>query len=358
VRSYIATSTEGGPDVAVDLGTANTLVYVRGRGIVLFEPSVVAIDQRTDEVVAVGTEAKRMLGRTPAYIVATRPLSDGRIRDVGIAQQLLRHFLQRAHSVRWGRPRVVVCVPSGLTSLERAAVVEATFQAGARATALIEEPMAAAIGAGMPVKEATASLVVDVGGGTTEVALIALGGVVVGRSVRVGGDLLDEVIAGYVRQRYGFAVGTQTAEQIKMQAGSAHPSSPPSSSEVRGRDIADGKGRTIMLGSDELRPILEPVLAQISAVVAETLEQTPPELAADLTERGLTLAGGGALLPGLDARIAAETFLRVEVAPDPLTSVALGAGLALEHGLAIDASPSRISRRRRGLRPGRRGLIA
>jgi rod shape-determining protein MreB and related proteins len=344
-----------GPDVAVDLGTANTLVYVRGRGVVLFEPSVVAVDERTGRVCAVGAEAKRMLGRTPAHITATRPLADGRISEVEVAQQMLRHFLARAHPVRWGRPRVVVCIPSGLTGVERAAVAEATYQAGARAAALIEEPMAAALGAGLPVAEPEASLVVDVGGGTSEMAVIALGGVVAGGSIRVGGDALDEAIAGYIRQRYNFVVGAQSAEQLKLQVGSAWPRSAVGEAEAHGRHLASGKASTVRLEPDEMLPVLEPALAQICEAVSATLEATPPELAADLIPRGITLAGGGALLPGLDQRLGHATGLPVRLAESPLTCVVLGAGSALDSLLARPV-PAGLRAGRRAARSRRRRL--
>jgi rod shape-determining protein MreB len=337
-----------GPDVAVDLGTANTLVYVRGRGIVVFEPSVVAIDERTGRVCAVGAEAKRMIGRTPAHITATRPLADGRIREIDVAQQMLHQFLARAHHARWGRPRVVVCIPSGLTGVERAAVAEATYQAGARAAALIEEPMAAAIGAGLPVAEPSASLMVDVGGGTSEMAVIALGGVVAGGSIRVGGDTLDEAIAGHIRRRYNFVVGAQSAEQLKLQVGCAWPGSVASQTEAHGRHLASGKASTVRLDPDEVLPILEPALAQICEAVSATLEATPPELSADLVNRGITLAGGGALLPGLDRRLSATTGLPVSLAESPLTCVVMGAGQALESLLAHPAAPGLRGKRRAG----------
>jgi rod shape-determining protein MreB len=319
---------------------------VRGRGIVLFEPSVVAIDERTERVCAVGAEAKRMLGRTPAHITATRPLADGRIREIDVAQQMLRQFLARAHPARWGRPRVVVCIPSGLTGVERAAVAEATYQAGARTAALIEEPMAAAIGAGLPVSEPSASLMVDVGGGTSEMAVIALGGVVAGGSIRVGGDTLDEAIAAYIRRRYNFVVGAQSAEQLKLQVGSAWPGSVASEAEAHGRHLATGKASTVRLEPDEVLPVLEPALAQICEAVSATLEATPPELSADLVAQGITLAGGGALLPGLDLRLQAATGLPVRLADSPLTCVVMGAGSALEGLLAHPAQPGLRSRRR------------
>jgi rod shape-determining protein MreB len=317
-------------DLAVDLGTANTLVYTRGRGVVITEPSVVAVEERSGDVVAVGAQARRMLGRTPATITATRPLRDGVIRDVGVTQQMLRHFIGRALAGRRARPRVMVCVPSGLTKLERRAVLQAAGEAGARRALLIEEPMAAAIGTGLPVHEPAGNLIVDVGGGTTEVAVIALGGIVASRSIRVGGDTLDEALVAHVRREHNFVIGAQTAEALKFRVGSAHPSAALSPAEVRGRDLTDGIPRTVMLHPDEVRPVLEPAVAQVVAAVVETLEETPPELAADVISHGLMLAGGGALLPGMDERLRQETGLAVHVADSPLTCVAVGAGMALD----------------------------
>lgn len=327
-------------DLAVDLGTANTLVYMRGRGVVLSEPSVVAVEERTGDVVAVGVHARRMLGRTPGTITATRPLRDGVIRELGVAQQMLRHFIQRSLSGRRARPRVMVCVPSGLTKLERRAVLEAADQAGARQALLIEEPMAAAIGSGMDVAEPVGHLIVDVGGGTTEVAVIALGGIVASRSIRVGGDTLDEALIAHVRRQHNFAIGLQTAEDLKMRIGSALAGAVREPAEVRGRDLTQGVPRTVLLDPEEVRPVLEPAIAQTVAAVFETLGETPPELAADVMSHGLMLAGGGALLPGLAERLKLETGLPVHIADSPLTCVATGAGMALEPALRANRRSS------------------
>ncbi|MGB1583761.1 MAG: rod shape-determining protein, partial [Solirubrobacterales bacterium] len=282
----------GGRDMAVDLGTANTLVYVRGRGIVLSEPSVVAIDSQTHDVHAVGVEAKRMLGRTPGSITAIRPLKDGVIADFDVTEQMLRHFIQKVHQSRWAHPRVVVCVPSGVTGVEKRAVEEACLSAGARQAYLIEEPMAAAIGAGLPVSEPTGSMIVDIGGGTSEVAVISLGGIVTSQSVRVGGDELDEAIVNYVKREYKLMIGQQTAEEVKLEIGSAHPVGDEVQAEIRGRDLVTGLPKTIVLTSEEVaRALNEPVAAIIDSIRV-TLDQTPPELASDIMDRGIMLAGG------------------------------------------------------------------
>src|SRR5206468_6566786 len=286
----------GGRDMAVDLGTANTLVYVRGRGIVLSEPSVVAIDSRTGEVHAVGIEAKRMLGRTPGTIRAIRPLKDGVIADFDITEEMLRHFIQRVHQNRFAHPRVVVCVPSGVTGVEKRAVEEACLSAGARQAYLIEEPMAAAIGAGLPVGEPTGSMVLDVGGGTSEVAVISLGGIVVSESIRIGGDEQDDAIVNYCKHEHKLLIGQQTAEEVKLEIGSAAPLPEEVTTEIRGRDMVTGLPKTIMLTSAEVRSALEEPINQIVAAVKDTLDRTPPELAGDIMDRGITLAGGGALL--------------------------------------------------------------
>ncbi len=290
----------GGRDMAVDLGTANTLVYVRGRGIVLSEPSVVAIDSRTGEVHAVGIEAKRMLGRTPGTISAIRPLKDGVIADFDVTEEMLRHFIQKVHQNRWAHPRVVVCVPSGVTGVEKRAVEEACLSAGARQAYLIEEPMAAAIGAGLPVGEPTGSMVVDIGGGTSEVAVISLGGIVVSQSIRIGGDELDEAIINYAKREYKLLIGQQTAEEVKLEIGSAYPMEEEVQAEIRGRDMVSGLPKTVVLTSEEIRQALEEPLSQIIDAVKETLDRTPPELASDIMDRGIMLAGGGSLLLGLD----------------------------------------------------------
>jgi rod shape-determining protein MreB and related proteins len=337
----------GGRDMAVDLGTANTLVYVRGRGIVLSEPSVVAIDSRTGEVHAVGIEAKRMLGRTPGTIQAIRPLKDGVIADFDVTEEMLRHFIQKVHPSRWAHPRVVVCVPSGVTGVEKRAVEEATLSAGARTAYLIEEPMAAAIGAGLPVGEPTGSMVVDIGGGTSEVAVISLGGIVVSQSIRVGGDEMDEAIINYAKKEYKLLIGQQTAEELKLEIGSACPMSEEPQAEIRGRDMVAGLPKTVVLTSEEIRRALEEPLNQIIDAVKETLDRTPPELASDIMDRGIMLAGGGSLLQGLDERLREETQMPAHLAESPLTCVAVGSGRSLEEFEAIH-------RANRGSRNGRR----
>ncbi len=328
----------GGRDMAVDLGTANTLVYVRGRGIVLSEPSVVAIDQRTGDVHAVGVEAKRMLGRTPGSISAIRPLKDGVIADFDVTEQMLRHFIQKVHQHRFAHPRVVVCVPSGVTGVEKRAVEEATLSAGARQAYLIEEPMAAAIGAGLPVAEPTGNMIVDIGGGTTEVAVISLGGIVVSQSLRVGGDEMDEAIVNHIKKDYKLLVGQQTAEEIKLEIGSAHPLQEEVQAEVRGRDMLTGLPKTVVISSDEIRRALDEPTSQIVDAIKSTLDKTPPELAADIMDRGIVLAGGGALLQGLDERLRHETQMPVHLAESPLTCVAVGSGRSLEEFEAIHRS--------------------
>jgi rod shape-determining protein MreB and related proteins len=320
----------GGRDMAVDLGTANTLVYVRGRGIVLSEPSVVAIDSRTGEVHAVGIEAKRMLGRTPGTISAIRPLKDGVIADFDVTEEMLRHFIQKVHQSRFAHPRVVVCVPSGVTGVEKRAVEEACLSAGARQAYLIEEPMAAAIGAGLPVGEPTGSMVVDIGGGTSEVAVISLGGIVVSQSIRIGGDELDEAIINYAKREYKLLIGQQTAEELKLEIGSAFPMAEELQAEIRGRDMVSGLPKTIVLTSEEIRSALEEPLSQIVDAIKVTLDRTPPELASDIMDRGIVLAGGGALLQGLADRVRDETQIPTHLAESPLTCVAVGSGRSLE----------------------------
>jgi rod shape-determining protein MreB and related proteins len=336
--------------MAVDLGTANTLVYVRGRGIVLSEPSVVAIDQRTGDVHAVGIEAKRMLGRTPGDIQAIRPLKDGVIADFDVTEQMLRHFIQKVHQNRWAHPRVVVCVPSGVTGVEKRAVEEATYSAGARQAYLIEEPMAAAIGAGLPVSEPTGNMIVDIGGGTTEVAVISLGGIVVSQSIRVGGDELDEAIIEHVKREYKLMIGSQTAEEVKLEIGSAHELPEEVEAEIRGRDLVSGLPKTVVLSSAEVRTALEVPLSQIIDAVKQTLDKTPPELASDIMDRGIVLAGGGALLQRLNERIRAETQMPVHLAESPLTCVAVGSGRSLEEFDAIHRANQSYARRRNGRR--------
>ena len=332
--------------MAVDLGTANTLVYVRGRGIVLSEPSVVAIDQRTNEVHAVGIEAKRMLGRTPGNITAIRPLKDGVIADFDVTEQMLRHFIQKVHQNRWAHPRVVVCVPSGVTGVEKRAVEEATLSAGARQAYLIEEPMAAAIGAGLPVAEPTGNMVVDIGGGTTKVAVISLGGIVVAQSIRVGGDEMDEAIINWVKREYKLMIGSQTSEEVKLEIGSAYPLPEEVQAEIRGRDMITGLPKTVVLSSEEVREALEEPVSQIVDAVKSTLDKTPPELASDIMDRGIMLAGGGALLQGLDERLRRETEMPIHVAESPLTCVAVGSGRSLEEFEVMRRSSKGRSRRR------------
>jgi rod shape-determining protein MreB len=336
----------GSRDMAVDLGTANTLVYVRGRGIVLSEPSVVAIDTRSGEVHAVGVEAKRMLGRTPGSISAIRPLKDGVIADFDVTEQMLRHFIQKVHQHRFAHPRVVVCVPSGVTGVERRAVEEATLSAGARQAYLIEEPMAAAIGAGLPIAEPAGNMIVDVGGGTSEVAVISLGGIVCSQSLRVGGDEMDESIVNHVKKEYKLLIGQQTAEEIKLEIGSAYPMKDELKAEVRGRDMLTGLPKTVIMSSDEVRHALEDPVGQIIDAIRQTLDKTPPELAADIMDRGVMLAGGGALLTGLDERLRHETHMPVHVADSPLTCVAVGSGKSLEEFEVIHRSQRNRGRNR------------
>ncbi|MCX6409248.1 MAG: rod shape-determining protein [Actinobacteria bacterium] len=337
----------GGRDMAVDLGTANTLVYVKGRGIVLSEPSVVAIDQRTGDVHAVGIEAKRMLGRTPGNITAIRPLKDGVIADFDVTEQMLRHFIQKVHQNRWAHPRVVVCVPSGVTGVEKRAVEEATLSAGARQAYLIEEPMAAAIGAGLPVGEPTGNMIVDIGGGTTEVAVISLGGIVVAQSIRVGGDELDEAIVNYVKRERKLLIGSQTAEEVKLEIGSAYKLKDEMKAEVRGRDMISGLPKTVVLTSEQVREALEEPVGQIVAAVRATLDRTPPELASDIMDRGIVMAGGGSLLNGLADRLRAETEMPIHLADSPLTCVAVGSGRSLEEFEVMRRSANSTRRSRR-----------
>jgi rod shape-determining protein MreB len=319
-----------GRDMAVDLGTANTLVYVRGLGVVLNEPSVVAVNVKDGRPLAVGAEAKRMIGRTPSHIQAIRPLKDGVIADFEICEKMIRYFIQRVQQRRFAKPRMVMCVPSGITGVEQRAVMEAAEYAGARKAYIIEEPMAAAIGAGLPVHEPTGNMVVDIGGGTTEVAVISLGGIVTSQSVRIGGDELDEAIISYIKKEYSLALGERTAEEIKIALGSAFPLEEELHAEVRGRDLVTGLPKTIVVSTEEIRKAIdEPVSAIIDAVKI-TLDKTPPELAADIMEQGIVLTGGGALLRGLDARLQEETDVRIVVARDPLSCVVIGAGQCLE----------------------------
>jgi rod shape-determining protein MreB len=317
-------------DMAIDLGTANTVVYVRGRGIVLSEPSVVAIDERTGEVHAVGSEAQMMIGRTPASISADRPLRHGVIADFEVTEAMLRRFMDKVLSSRFSRPRLVMCAPSGVTEVERRAVEEASLSAGAREVHLIEESLAAAIGAGLPIAEPVGRMVVDIGGGTSEVAVISLGGLVVSRSLRVGGYDMDEAITNHIRNEHRMAIGSQSAEAIKLAIAAATPQADELVAEVRGRDLMSGLPREIQLSGDEVSSAIASPLADILEAVHAALEETPPELAADITKEGILLAGGGALLRGLEERLEAETGMPVRVADAPLECVALGAGQSLE----------------------------
>ena len=319
-------------DMAVDLGTANTLVYVKGEGIVLNEPSIVAIHQADNTVLAVGKEAKAMLGRTPGNIVAIRPLKDGVIADFDVTEKMLGYFIRRVHKRRaLVRPRIVIGVPSGITQVEKRAVRDSAMQAGAREVYLIEEPMAAAIGAGMPITEPGGNMIVDIGGGTTEVAVISLSGIVYSRSVRIAGDEMDEAIVQYIRKNYNLLVGERRAEEIKIKLGSAYPiDGDRRTVEVKGRDLIDGIPKTIVIGDDEIREALrEPIMTIVDAV-RTALERTPPELAADIVDKGIVVTGGGALLKGLDLLLRQETNLPITIADDPLSCVALGTGKVLD----------------------------
>jgi rod shape-determining protein MreB len=318
--------------MAIDLGTANTLVYVKGQGIVLNEPSIVAIHQPDNTVLAVGKEAKAMLGRTPENIVAIRPLKDGVIADFDVTEKMLGYFIRRVHNRRTlVRPRIVIGVPSGITQVEKRAVRDSAMQAGAREVYLIAEPMAAAIGAGMPITEPGGNMIVDIGGGTTEVAVISLSGIVYSRSVRIAGDEMDEAIVQYIRKNYNLLVGERRAEDIKIKLGSAYPTGGERRTvEVKGRDLIDGIPKTIVIGDDEIREALRETIMTIVDACRTALERTPPELAADIVDKGIVLTGGGALMRGLDLLLRQETNLPITVADDPLSSVALGTGKVLE----------------------------
>ncbi|MFV0421489.1 rod shape-determining protein [Oleidesulfovibrio sp.] len=322
-------------DLAIDLGTANTCVYVKGQGIVLREPSVVAVkkDNRGGNVVlAVGQDAKRMLGRTPGNIQAIRPMKDGVIADFEITEAMLRHFISKVHnSRRLVRPRIIICVPTGITQVEKRAVKESAQSAGAREVYLIEEPMAAAIGANLPIQEPTSNMVVDIGGGTTEVAVISLSGVVYSRSVRVGGDKMDEAIMTHVKRKYNMLIGESTSEEIKIKTGSAYPMDPEQQLEVKGRDLVTGIPQNITITSEEVRKAISEQVDSIVQAVRVALEQTPPELAADIVDRGIVLTGGGALLKGLDQLLREETSLPITVVDDPLSTVVVGTGKALDN---------------------------
>jgi len=316
-----------GRDIAIDLGTANTLIYVRGQGVVLNEPSVVALDVSDGKPVAVGHEAKRMMGRTPGHIRAVRPLKDGVIADFDVCEKMLRYFIQKVHSSRWSKPRMLICVPSGITGVEQRAVQDAAEYAGARKPVhIIEEPMAAAIGADLAVHEPSGNMIVDIGGGTTEVAVISLGGIVTAQSLRI-----DEALLAYLKKEFSLAVGERTAEEIKIQMGSAWPFEEEMTADIRGRDLISGLPRTISLSTDQVREaIAEPVAAIVDAV-RTTLDKTPPELAADIMHQGITITGGGALLAGIDRRLAHETGMPINIANEPLYSVVIGSGRALEN---------------------------
>ncbi|MBI5166808.1 MAG: rod shape-determining protein [candidate division NC10 bacterium] len=318
-------------DLAVDLGTASTLIYVRGKGIVLCEPSVVAIKKGSNTVLKVGKEAKEMLGRTPGNIVAIRPMKDGVIADFDVTEQMIRHFIVKIHNRKaLVRPRIIIGVPSGITQVEKRAIRDSAEQAGAREVYLIEEPMAAAIGAGLPVQEPSGNMIVDIGGGTTEVAVISLSGIVNSQTVRIAGDEMDEAIIQYLKRKYNLLIGERTAENIKIQIGSAYPFDEPRKMEVKGRDLVDGLPKTLTINDSDIREALHDVIYAIVDTVKSTLERTPPELAADIAEKGIVLAGGGSLLHGLDTLLSLETHLKVRVAEDPLSCAVLGTGKALE----------------------------
>ena len=318
-------------DVGIDLGTANTLVYMKGKGIIMREPSVVAVDTKTDEVRCVGGEAKAVIGRTPGSIVAVRPLKDGVIADFDITANMLENFLKKAcGNSMFSRPRVVICIPSGVTEVERRAVREATLKAGARQVSVIEEPMAAAIGAGLPISEPTGSMIVDIGGGTAEIAVISLGGIVASRSVRMAGDMFDQAIIAFIKRKYNLLIGERTAEQIKIEIGSAYPMDPEMTMEIKGRNLVDGLPKNVTIHADEVREALADSVMIVVDAIKDTLEKTPPELAADIIDRGIMLTGGGALLRGLDKLVAQETGIPVHVAERPLDCVVEGTGKSLE----------------------------
>ncbi len=321
-------------DIGIDLGTANTLVYMRGKGIVMREPSVVAVDVKKDEVLAVGSEAKEMIGRTPGSISAVRPLKDGVIADFEVTSAMLRYFIKRAlKSTLFNRPRLIVCIPSGVTEVERRAVDESARAAGAREVELIEEPMAAAIGAGLHVEEAAGCMVVDIGGGTSEVAVISLGDIVIAQSVRVAGDDFDDAIISYVKKKYNLLIGERTAEDLKIKLGSAFPYEEETTMEVKGRNLVDGLPKNIVISAEEVREALADPVGSIVDAIKSTLERTPPELSADIIDNGIMLTGGGALLRGLDQLINRETGMPVHIAEDPLDCVVNGTGKCLDIGV-------------------------
>ncbi len=318
-------------DLAIDLGTANTLIYAKGKGIVLSEPSVVAVKKGTSQVLKVGREAKEMVGRTPASIVAVRPLQDGVIADFDLTEQMIRAFIVRIHNRKaLVRPRIVIGVPSGITQVEKRAIRDSAEQAGAREVYLIEEPMAAAIGANLPVQEPSGNMVVDIGGGTTEVAVISLSGMVYSHSIRIAGDEMDEAVIQYLKRKYNLLVGERTAETIKIQAGSAYPFNEPRKMDIKGRDLMDGIPKTLTVTDSDIREALHDPIYAILDAVKTALERTPPELAADIADKGIVMTGGGSLLHGLDTLIGLETHLKVTIAEDPLSCVVLGAGKVLD----------------------------
>ncbi len=320
-----------GRDMGIDLGTANTLVYVKNKGIVLEEPSIVAIEKNKNRILAVGREAKRMIGRTPGNIVAIRPLKDGVIADFETTEKMLRYFIQKVHkNVTFARPRIVICVPSGITPVEKKAVLEATEQAGARSAYIIEEPLAAAIGANLPIDEPTGSMIVDVGGGTSEVAVISLGGIVASQSLRIGGDEMDEAIIYYLKKEHNLLIGERTAENVKMEIGSAFPLENEEKMEINGRDLVTGLPKTIIITSQQIRKALEKPVGDIVNSIVEVLDETPPELSSDIMKRGIYMAGGGSLLKGLTERISRETHCPVYMTEEPLAAVAVGAGKCVE----------------------------
>ena len=328
-------------DVAIDLGTANTLIYVKGKGIVIREPSVVAIDRYSGKIVAVGSEANHMIGRTPDNIIVIRPMKDGVIADFDITQAMIKHFIRKANVVGIMKPRVVVCIPSGITEVERRAVEEAVMQAGAKEVALIEEPMAAAIGAGLPVNRATGSMVMDIGGGTTEVAVISMGGIVSSRSIRIAGDAFDTAIINYLKKNVEINVGDKMAEEIKFAIGSAYEEDDDEVFEVRGRDVRTGLPKTVQIRESQIREAMNENMREILEAVKLTLEHTPPELAADVMERGIMLTGGGALIKGLDRLLTTVTKIPAHVAEYPLDCVAVGTGKALDNIKALLERPKR-----------------
>jgi rod shape-determining protein MreB and related proteins len=320
-------------DIGIDLGTANTLVYVKGKGIVINEPSVVAINQRTKQILAIGQEAQRMVGRTPTHIVATRPLVDGVISDFEVTEQMLRYFIDKVHHHTYSflrRPRVVIGIPSGVTEVEKRAVIDAAVNAGARQAFLIEEPMAASIGARLPVQEAQGSMIVDIGGGTSEIAVLSLGGVVIARSIRIAGDEMNENITQYARDNFNLLVGPRSAEEVKIKIGSAYPLAEPMFTPLRGRDLVTGLPKEISLSDTHVREALSPSVKVIVNNIKNVIEEIPPEIISDIMTRGIILAGGGALLRGLDTLVAEETQMPVTIADDPLTAVVRGAGIVVE----------------------------